>query len=132
MNRKSFTGILISIAFGMALTACGTVQVETTSFVNSVNQQFQAELDKVPEVAGTGAGVVIQCPKTVEEGADFTCEVSGKLSGASRSVRLTTKATDDPNKDDVVPVSKAALMRAFGSVSTAEGKAAGEKIISGG
>ena len=132
MTRRYFVVALILSAMSVLLTACGTVQVETTSFVNSVNQQFQAELDKVPEVAGTGAGVVIQCPKTVEEGADFTCEVSGKLSGASRSVRLTTKATDDPNKDDVVPVSKAALMRAFGSVSTAEGKAAGEKIISGG
>lgn len=132
MKGKSVAVAVLSLAGAVVLAACGTVRVDTTPFVNSVNQQFRAELGKALEIASTGAGVELQCPKMVDEGARFQCKVIGKLSGDTKTVELTTKATGDSNKDDVLPVSKADLTRAFASVAGAEGKAAGEKIISGG
>lgn len=113
------------------LVACGTTQVDTTRFVDGVNRQFQKALDAIPRVSETGAAVEMSCPAKVEEGKPFECTISGKLSGDTETIRLTTKPTDDANRDDVVPVSKRAVEAAYASVSEAEGKAAGRAIAEG-
>jgi hypothetical protein len=115
----------------VVLSACGTPQVDTSAFVDSVNKQLRQSLASVPRVAETGAAVEMSCPAMVEEGKAFVCTVSGELSGKSVTVRLTTKPTADETRDDVVPVSQSAVDAAFDSVSEAEGRAAGRIIAEG-
>jgi len=128
-SRQVFGSLAVMAV--LLLSACGTTEVDTTEFVDSVNRQLRQGLASIPRVAETGAAVEMSCPATVEEGKVFECTVSGELSGKSVTVELTTKPTNDETRDDVVPVSKRAVDAAFDSVSVAEGRAAGRAIAEG-